>query len=121
MEKDDLYDNLEKVLAKCTNEYLMSHNIHDLYMDDKKKVTVRFTVVTVISINILSFSLALLLTKGLKGTNIFRTIFFMPNLIGGVVLGYIWQIIINCVLSLVDEPLLALNTTAGYWGLIILM
>ena len=45
----------------------------------------------------------------------------MPNLIGGIVLGYIWQILINCVLSLVAEPLLALNTTAGYWGLIILM
>ena len=56
----------------------------------------------------------------LKGTNIFRTIFFMPNLIGGIVLGYIWQILINCVLSIAGEPLLALNETAGYWGLIIL-
>lgn len=45
----------------------------------------------------------------------------MPNLIGGIVLGYIWQILINCVLTLMEQPLLALNTTAGYWGLIILM
>ena len=45
----------------------------------------------------------------------------MPNLIGGIVLGYIWQILINCILSLVGQPLLALNTKAGYWGLIILM
>ncbi len=45
----------------------------------------------------------------------------MPNLIGGIVLGYIWQILINCVLSIVGKPLLALNTSAGYWGLIILM
>ena len=45
----------------------------------------------------------------------------MPNLIGGVVLGYIWKILINCVLLLLDEPLLALNSTAGFWGLIILM
>jgi raffinose/stachyose/melibiose transport system permease protein len=45
----------------------------------------------------------------------------MPNLIGGIVLGYIWQILINCVLSIVGKPLLALNTTAGYWGMIILM
>ena len=45
----------------------------------------------------------------------------MPNLIGGIVLGYIWQILINCVLSIVGQPLLALNSSAGYWGLIILM
>ena len=51
----------------------------------------------------------------------FRTIFFMPNLIGGIVLGYIWQILINCILSIVGQPLLALNSHAGYWGLIILM
>ena len=71
-------------------------------------------------INVIALGLALLLTRKLKGTNIFRTIFFMPNLIGGLVLGYIWQILINCVLSIVGEPLLALNETAGYWGLIIL-
>ena len=83
--------------------------------------TVAFAVVSIILINVIGFVFALVLTRGLKGTNIFRTIFFMPNLIGGVVLGYIWQILINCVLSIVEEPLLALNTTAGYWGLIILM
>lgn len=83
--------------------------------------TVAFTVVSIIAINVIAFVLALLLTKNLKGTNIFRTIFFMPNLIGGIVLGYIWQILINCVLSIVGKPLLALNTAAGYWGLIILM
>ena len=83
--------------------------------------TVAFAVVSVLSINMIAFALALLLTRGLKGTNIFRTVFFLPNLIGGIVLGYIWQILINCVLSLVEAPLLALNTAAGYWGLIILM
>lgn len=83
--------------------------------------TVAFAVVSVISINVIAFGLALLLTRKIKGTNIFRTVFFMPNLIGGIVLGYIWQILINCVLSLVEQPLLALNTSAGYWGLIILM
>ena len=83
--------------------------------------TVKFTVVSVITINVISFALAYGLTRGLKGTNIFRTIFFMPNLIGGIVLGYIWQILINCVLAIVGKPLLALNTSAGYWGLIILM
>lgn len=88
---------------------------------DSFKFTVAFAIVSIISINVLGFGLALLLTKGLKGTNIFRTVFFMPNLIGGIVLGYIWQILINCVLSIVGQPLLALNTKAGYWGLIILM
>ena len=84
--------------------------------------TALFAIVSVLSINIIAFTFALILTiDKLKGTNIFRTVFFMPNLIGGIVLGYIWQILINCVLSLVAEPLLALNTTAGYWGLIILM
>ena len=85
------------------------------------KFTVLFAVASIVLINVIAFILALLLTRKLKGTNIFRTIFFMPNLIGGIVLGYIWQILINCVLSIVGKPLLALNTGAGYWGLIILM
>ena len=83
--------------------------------------TVLFAVVSILTINVIAFGLAVLLTQKIKGTNIFRTVFFMPNLIGGIVLGYIWQILINCVLTLVDKPLLALNSTAGYWGLIILM
>ncbi|MEG2698308.1 MAG: sugar ABC transporter permease [Ruthenibacterium sp.] len=83
--------------------------------------TIAFTVVSTITINVAAFLVALVLTRGIRGTNIFRTVFFMPNLIGGIVLGYIWQILINGVLSIVGQPLLALNTAAGYWGLIILM
>lgn len=83
--------------------------------------TVLFAVVSILSINILAFALAVLLTQKLRGTNVFRTVFFMPNLIGGIVLGYIWQILINCVMTIIEQPLLALNATAGYWGLIILM
>ena len=82
--------------------------------------TVKYAVVAIILINVIALCLALLLTRNMKGTNIFRTVFFMPNLIGGIVLGYIWQILINCVLSLVGQPLLALNSQAGYWGIIIL-
>ena len=85
------------------------------------KFTVMFAVASIVLINVIAFALALLLTRQLKGTNVFRTIFFMPNLIGGIVLGYIWQILINCILSIVGQPLLALNSSAGYWGLIILM
>ena len=57
--------------------------------------TVKFTIVSVLTVNVLAFLLALALTKGIKGTNLFRTVFFMPNLIGGIVLGYIWQLILN--------------------------
>ena len=93
----------------------------DLTFLSSFKFTVLFAVASIVLINVIAFILALLLTRKLKGTNIFRTIFFMPNLIGGIVLGYIWQILINCVLSIVGQPLLALNSSAGYWGLIILM
>ena len=64
---------------------------------------------------------ALLLTRGIRGTNIFRTTFFMPNLIGGIILGYIWQILLNGVLSALEKPLLSLNATYGFLGLVILM
>ena len=83
--------------------------------------TAVYAIVSLILINVLAFVIAYALTQKIKGANLFRTVFFMPNLIGGIVLGYIWNILINCVLSLVGQPLLALNTTAGYWGMIILM
>ena len=88
---------------------------------DSLQFTTSFTVVSTVLINVLAFAIALALTKGIVGTNLFRTVYFMPNLIGGIVLGYIWNILINCVLSLAGKPLLALNSTAGYWGMIILM
>ena len=69
----------------------------------------------------LASHLALLLTRHVRGTNIFRTVYFMPNLIGGVVLGYIWQILLNGVLTLLEKPLLSLNATYGFWGIVILM
>ncbi|MCI9076675.1 MAG: sugar ABC transporter permease, partial [Dorea sp.] len=95
--------------------------IKDASFTSSFKFTVFFAVVSILSINIIAFMLATLLTQKLKGTNVFRTVFFMPNLIGGIVLGYIWQILINCLLSIIGQPILALNSTAGYWGLIILM
>lgn len=84
------------------------------------KFTILFAVVSIILINVIAFGLALLLTKELRGTNIFRTVFFMPNLIGGIVLGYIWQLIFNGVLSRYGTAL-ALNEWYGFWGLIILV
>ena len=82
--------------------------------------TALFTVVSVLSINVLAFAIAMLLTKGIKGTNIFRTVFFMPNLIGGIVLGYIWQILLNGILEKFGRTL-TYSGTYGFWGLVILM
>ena len=82
--------------------------------------TALFTVVSVLTINVFAFAIAMLLTKAIKGTNLFRTVFFMPNLIGGIVLGYIWQLILNGVLLYFDRTL-TYSATYGFWGLIILM
>ena len=83
--------------------------------------TAAFTVVSTVLINVCAFAIALVLTRGIKGTNIFRTVFFMPNLIGGILLGYIWQILLNGVLANLQKPLLALDAKAGFVGLVILM
>ena len=82
--------------------------------------TVKFTVVSVLSVNILAFFLALVLTRGIKGTNLFRTVFFMPNLIGGIVLGYIWNLIINGVLEHFGGDI-TFAAKYGFWGLVVLM
>lgn len=81
--------------------------------------TIKFTVVSMITINVLAFALAYALTRGIKGTNLFRTVFFMPNLIGGIVLGYIWQILINGILRYFDATLTT-DPKYGFWGLVIL-
>ena len=82
--------------------------------------TVLFTIVAVITINVLAFVIALALTRGIKGTNIFRTVFFVPNLIGGIILGYIWQLIINGVLRYFGKTI-TFDASYGFWGMIILM
>ena len=82
--------------------------------------TLKFSVVSIITINVFAFILALALTRKIKGTNLFRTVFFMPNLIGGIILGYIWQQMINAVLLKYETTLVA-NPTYGFWGLVILM
>ena len=83
-------------------------------------MTVLFAVVSLIVINVIAFLLAMALTQKMRGTNIFRTIFFMPNLIGGIVLGYIWQLIFNGFLARYNTAI-SLNQWYGFWGLIILV
>ena len=82
--------------------------------------TLKFSVVSIVTINVFAFIQALALTRKIKGTNLFRTVFFMPNLIGGIILGYIWQQMINAVLLKYETTLVA-NPTYGFWGLVILM
>ncbi len=82
--------------------------------------TVKFTVVSVITINFFAFLLALLLTRAIKGTSFFRTVFFMPNLIGGIVLGYIWNLLINAILGIVGLDI-TYDARYGFWGLVFLM
>ena len=82
--------------------------------------TTAFTAVSIITVNIFAFALALLLTKGLRGSSFFRAIFFMPNLIGGIVLGYIWNLLINGVLGYFLGVDISYKAQYGFWGLVIL-
>ncbi len=78
-----------------------------------------FTIVSMITVNLFAFTLALILTRKLKGTTFFRSVFFLPNLIGGIVLGYIWNLMINGVLSYFGVDI-TFKTEYGFWGLVIL-
>ena len=82
--------------------------------------TVKFTVLSILTVNVFAFGLALALTRKMKGTNLFRTVFFMPNHIGGIMLGYILQQMINALLLRYETTLVA-NAAYGFWGLVVLM
>jgi len=82
--------------------------------------TAMYAIVSLVLINVLAFAVAYALTQKIKGANLFRTVFFMPNLIGGIVLGYIWSMIFDGLLSNYGKSILT-DSTWGFWGLIILM
>ena len=82
--------------------------------------TALFTIVSVILINFFAFLAAMLLTRRIRGTNVFRTVFFMPNLIGGIILGYVWNLLLNGILLQFNKTL-TYSATYGFWGLVILM
>ena len=120
-----VYLSFTKFKVVNENTWVGLENYIKLFTTDKTFMnslwlTVKFTAVSVVTINILAFALALLLTKGLKGTNAFRTVFFMPNLIGGIVLGHIWSLIINGVLGYFGVDI-TYDPKYGFWGLVILM
>ena len=82
--------------------------------------TALFALVSLVIINVFAFMVAYALTQGIKGSNLFRTVFFMPNLIGGIVLGYIWSLLLNGILAIWMRTL-TYSATYGFWGLVILM
>lgn len=85
------------------------------------KFTSLYAVASIIIINVLAFALAYALTQKIRGSNIFRSVFFMPNLIGGIVLGYIWKLMFDAILSALGKQPLITNSTYGYWGLVIMV
>ena len=101
------FDNFAKIWNDATF-------VHSLWF------TALFTVASIVFINVLAFSVALQLTKQFRGVHFFRTVFFMPNLIGGIILGYIWQLIFNGILSYYSRTL-TFSPAYGFWGLLILM
>ena len=103
-------ENYTKILF--VNGKLDTTFLHSLWY------TALFTIVSVLIINLVAFAIGMLLTKGIKGTNLFRTVFFMPNLIGGIVLSYIWLMIFNSVLAHFSKTIVSTQWYA-FWGLII--
>lgn len=106
------FDNFTKILF--VNGKLDTTFLHSLWY------TALFTVVSVIIINVVAFIIAMALTKGIKGTNLFRTVFFMPNLIGGIVLSYIWLMIFNAILQNYSKTIVSSQWSA-FWGLVLVV
>ena len=83
--------------------------------------TALYAVVSIVIVNLFSFALAYALTQKIKGSNLFRTVFFMPNLIGGIVLGYVWKLLFDAILRAANMVPMLTNSTYGFWGLVILV
>lgn len=120
-----IYLSFTEFTTVTNSQWVGMENYVRAFTDDKNFLnaiifTAKFAVVSVVLINVFAFALALLLTRAIKGTNIFRTVFFMPNLIGGIVLGYIWQLIINGILINFGVDI-TYSATYGFWGLVVLM
>ena len=119
-----IYLSFTKFVTVTNAKWVGFDNYIKAFTTDKEflnalSFTLRFTFVAVITVNVFAFILSLLLTKGLKGTNLFRGVFFMPNLIGGIVLGYIWNLLINAVLAYFGVDI-TYKAEYGFWGLVLL-
>ncbi len=119
-----IYLSFNKFIVTSRTEWVGLDNYKRVFDDQGFKhafwFTALYAVVSLIIINVVAFTLAYILTMGIKGTNIFRTIFFMPNLVGGIVLGTIWNMIFNGILSKYHTDILS-KTKYGFWGLIIVV
>ncbi len=120
-----IYLSFTKFTTVTNSQWVGVSNYIRAFTEDRDFInaawfTAKFAVVSVALINLGAFALALLLTQKIKGAHVFRTVFFMPNLIGGIVLGYIWQLIINGVLINFGVDL-TYSGTYGFWGLVVLM
>lgn len=120
-----IYLSFTSFTTVTDSQWIGISNYVRAFTDDRNFInaaifTVKFALVSVVLINALAFTFALLLTRKLRGTNVFRTVFFMPNLIGGIVLGYIWQLIINGVLIRFGVDI-TYDARYGFWGLVVLM
>lgn len=82
--------------------------------------TTAFVIVTVIVINVVAFAIAYMLTKKINGSNIFRSVFFMPNLIGGIILGWVWQLLLNSILAIWGKTIVY-SPTYGFIGMVLLL
>ena len=82
--------------------------------------TALFAALSTVLINLAGLTVALLLVRGFRGTDVFRTVFFMPNLIGGIVLGWLWQVILNGVLARWGVTIVT-NEWYGFWGMLTIM
>ena len=120
-----IYLSFTKFTTVTNSHWIGVSNYIRAFSEDKTFLnalifTVKFALVSVVLINVFAFALAYLLSSKIRGTNIFRTVFFMPNLIGGIVLGYIWQLLINGVLINFGVDI-TYSANFGFWGLVILM
>ncbi len=104
-------DNYVKMFSKGADVEVFAHSL---------LFTTLFTIVTVVIINVVSFAIALVLTKGIRGTNFFRSAFFLPNLIGGIVLSYVWLMLFNSVLQNYHMTITTSQWSA-FWGLVIVV
>ena len=120
-----LYRSFCKFTSPVDYEWDGFNNYIKAFQDDGFLSAFQFTslyaIVSIILINILAFALAYALTQKLRGSNIFRTVFFMPNLIGGIVLAYIWKLIFDAALRSIEWPPMLTSANLGFWGLVILV
>ena len=119
-----LFLSLTKFKTTSKWEFIGFDNYIKAFQDESFRYSFGYTavyaIVSLVLINVLAFAIAYALTQKIKGANLFRTVFFMPNLIGGIVLGYIWSMIFDGLLSAYNKSIL-MDTGWGFWGLIILM